>query len=129
VDHEHGAFTLHDRADEFANVFQGLGELAKGSAIPEILASASLTGAAAFVYGSCMSKTITIDDGVYKLLSSLKRDNGDSFTKVLRRHVHKPAETAGELLDAYEHEPPPKVQQSALQRLLHQRGRRSSGRK
>jgi len=76
-----------------------------------------------------MSKTITIDDDVYKLLSSLKRESGDSFTKVLRRHVHKPAETAGELLDAYEHETPPKVRPLALHRLLNQRGRRSSGRK
>ena len=52
-----------------------------------------------------MSKTITIDDDVYQLLSSLKLDSGDSFTKVLRRHVHKPVETAGELLDAYTDEP------------------------
>ncbi len=81
------------------------------------------------MYDSCMSKTITIDDDVYKLLSSLKQDNGDSFTKVLRRHVHKPAETAGELLDAYENEPAPKVVPSALKRLLNQRGRRSGGRK
>jgi predicted CopG family antitoxin len=80
------------------------------------------------MYDSCMSKTITIDDDVYKLLSSLKRENGDSFTKVLRRHVHKPAETAGELLDSYEGELPPKVKPSALKRLLHQRGRRSGGR-
>ena len=58
---------------------------------------------------SCMSKTITIDDDVYKLLSSLKQGAGDSFTKVLRRHVHKPVETAGELLEVYEKEPPPKV--------------------
>ena len=81
------------------------------------------------MYDSCMSKTITIDDDVYKLLSSLKQDHGDSFTKVLRRHVHKPAETAGELLDAYENEPPPKVAPLAFERLLHQRGRRSGGRK
>jgi negative regulator of replication initiation len=76
-----------------------------------------------------MSKTITIDDDVYKLLSSLKQDNGDSFTKVLRRHVHRPADTAGELLDAYDHEPPARVEPLALQRLLRQRGRRSGGRK
>ena len=88
-----------------------------------------LTGAARFVYDSCMSKTITIDDDVYKLLSSLKQDNGDSFTKVLRRHVHKPADTAGELLDAYDNELPPKVEPLALRRLLNQRGRRSGGRK
>jgi predicted CopG family antitoxin len=76
-----------------------------------------------------MSKTITIDDDVYQLLSSLKQDNGDSFTKVLRRNVHKPAETAGELLDAYENEPSPKVKPLALKGLLNQRGRRSGGRK
>jgi predicted CopG family antitoxin len=76
-----------------------------------------------------MSKTITIDDDVYQLLSSLKRENGDSFTKVLRRHVHKPADRAGELLDAYENELPPKIEPLALKRLLKQRGRRSGRRK
>jgi predicted CopG family antitoxin len=76
-----------------------------------------------------MSKTITIDDDVYKLLSSLKEGAGDSFTKVLRRHVHKPVETAGELLDIYESEPPPKVNPLVLGRLLKERGRRSGGRK
>ena len=81
------------------------------------------------MYDSCMSKTITIDDDVYQLLSSLKQDSGDSFTKVLRRHVHRPAATAGELLDAYENEPPPNVKPLALKGLLTQRGRRSGGRK
>ncbi len=81
------------------------------------------------MHDSCMSKTITIDDDVYHLLSSLKQGNGDSFTKVLRRHVHKPAETAGELLEAYEGQPPPKVDPAALKRLMLQRGRRSGGRK
>jgi predicted CopG family antitoxin len=81
------------------------------------------------MYDSCMSKTITIDDDVYKLLLSLKQGHGDSFTKVLRRHVHKPAETAGELLEAYASEPAPKAAPGALKRLLLQRGRRSGGRK
>jgi predicted CopG family antitoxin len=76
-----------------------------------------------------MSKTITIDDDVYKLLSSLKQGTGDSFTKVLRRHVHKPAETAGELLAIYENEAPPRANPMALKRLLTERGRRSGGRK
>jgi len=76
-----------------------------------------------------MSKTITIDDDVYKLLSSLKLNSGDSFTKVLRRHVHKPLETAGELLDAYENEAPPRANSGTLNRLLKERGRRSGGRK
>ena len=81
------------------------------------------------MHDSCMSKTITIDDDVYKLLASLKQGGQDSFTKVLRRHVHKPAETCGELLDAYEHEPPPKVNPEMLERLMRERGRRSGGRK
>ena len=76
-----------------------------------------------------MSKTITIDDDVYKLLASLKQGTGDSFTEVLRRHVYKPANTAGELLDAYEHEPPPRVNPAALKLLSGGRGRRSGGRR
>ena len=77
-----------------------------------------------------MSKTITIDDDVYRLLSSLKQGAGDSFTKVLRRHVYKPAETCGELLDAYEQYPPHHQADSArLDRIERERGRRSGGRK
>ncbi len=74
-----------------------------------------------------MSKTITIDDDVYELLSSLKQGAGDSFSKVLRRYVHKSIETAGELLDAYKNEPPPKANPAVLKRLLAERGRRSGG--
>jgi predicted CopG family antitoxin len=76
-----------------------------------------------------MSKTITIEDDVYKLLSSLKQGSGDSFTKVIRRHVYKPAETCGELLDAHEQAPPPKANAKMLDRILKERGRRSGGRK
>jgi predicted CopG family antitoxin len=76
------------------------------------------------MHDSCM-KTITIEDDVYNLLSSLKEGTGDSFSKVLRRHVHKPLETAGELLDAYENEPPPRANGAMLDRLLKERGRRS----
>jgi len=72
-----------------------------------------------------MSKTITIDDDVYKLLSSLKNGKGDTFTKVLKRHFHKLADTAGELLDAYEYEPPPKVDHAVRARLLRERDRRN----
>ena len=76
-----------------------------------------------------MGKTITIEDDVYKLLSFLKEGRGDSFTKVLRRHVHKPVENAGELLDLYENAPPPQADSARLEQLLKQRGRRSSNRK
>ena len=38
-----------------------------------------------------MGKTITIDDDAYKLLSALKRRPGDSFTKVILRHLNRPA--------------------------------------
>lgn len=76
-----------------------------------------------------MGKTITIDDDVYRLLVSLKEGTRDSFTKVIRRHVHKPLETAGELLDFYEQQPPPPVDATLLARIRKQRGRRSGGRK
>jgi len=76
-----------------------------------------------------MGKTITIDDDAYKLLVSLKQGTGDSFTKVIRRHVHKPLENAGELLDAWDELPPPKVNLNVLDRIVKGRGRRSGGRK
>ena len=74
-----------------------------------------------------MGKTITIDDDVYRLLLSLKEGPRDSFTKVIRRHVHKPLETAGELLDYYEQQPAPTIDGALLQRIRTERGRRSGG--
>jgi predicted CopG family antitoxin len=76
-----------------------------------------------------MGKTITIDDDAYKLLVSLKEGPQDSFTKVIRRHVHKPLETAGELLEHYEQLPPPTVNWGVLDKVRKARGRRSGGRK
>jgi predicted CopG family antitoxin len=82
-----------------------------------------------FVYGLCMSKTITIEDDVYNLLASLKQDRRDSFTRVIRRHIPRPLETAGELLDAYERAPAPKIDWKVLDKIAGGRGRRSGGRK
>ncbi len=65
-----------------------------------------------------MSKTITIDDHVYRMLASLKRDRRDSFTEVIRRHLPHQCDTAGELLDAYESAPPPKINWATLERSL-----------
>lgn len=76
-----------------------------------------------------MGKTITIDDDAYKLLVSLKEGNRDSFTKVILRHIHKPLETAGELLDAYEKIPLPEIDWEILDKIEKGRGRRSGGRK
>jgi predicted CopG family antitoxin len=76
-----------------------------------------------------MGKTITIEDDAYDLLRSLKLGPDDSFTKVIRRHVHKPLETAGELLDFYENFPPPKLDAEVLEEIRTGRGRRSGGRK
>ena len=76
-----------------------------------------------------MSKTITIEDDVYELLASLKEDSRDSFTRVIRRYLAKPCDTAGELLDAYEHAPLPKVNWQVLDQIAVGRGRRSGGRK
>ena len=81
------------------------------------------------MHDSCMGKTITIDDDAYKLLASLKRDGQDSFTKVILRHVYRPAETCGELLDMTENDPPPPVDSKLLKRIAVGRGRRSGGRK
>jgi predicted CopG family antitoxin len=82
------------------------------------------------MYDSCMSKTITIDDDVYELLKSLKQGPGDSFTKVLRRNVHKHIELCGELLDSYEQNPPShKADLKVLKRIELERGRPSGGRK
>ena len=77
----------------------------------------------------CTSRTITIEDDVYKLLASLKEDSRDSFTRVIRRYIHKPCVTAGELLDAYEHAPAPNVDLEVLKRIEKERGRPSGGRK
>jgi predicted CopG family antitoxin len=76
-----------------------------------------------------MGKTITIDDAAYKLLAALKRDSRDSFTKVILRHVTRPADTCGELLDYLEGSPPPNVDLETLHRIEKDRGRRSGGRK
>jgi predicted CopG family antitoxin len=76
-----------------------------------------------------MGKTITIEDDVYKLLLSLKREQGDSFSKVLRRHVARPANTCGELEEAMDKMPPPEVDLHMLERIRKERGRRSGGRK
>ena len=81
------------------------------------------------MHGSSMSKRITIDDDVYRLLSALKQGGGDSFTTVLRRHLHKRANTAAQLLDAYDNEPPPQAKPLVLKRLLKERGQRIGVRK
>lgn len=76
-----------------------------------------------------MSKTITIDDDAYKLLASLKQNGRDSFTKVILRHVYRPADTCGELLDMMETEPPPAIDTEVLSLVTQGRARRSGGRK
>jgi len=76
-----------------------------------------------------MSKNITVEDDVYELLASLKQDRGNSFNRVIRRHIAKPLDTAGELLDAYEHAPLPKMDWEVLNKIAAGRGRRSGGRK
>ncbi len=78
---------------------------------------------------SCMGKTITIEDDVYKTLVGLKEGPGDSFSKVLRRHVYVPAKTNAELLAWHENQPPPNVDLKILDLIGKGRGRRSGGRK
>ena len=82
-----------------------------------------------FVHGSCMGKTITIDDEAYKLLSELKHGPRDSFSQVIHRHIRRKANTCGELLDLTESKPPPNVDLDILARIERERGRRSGGRR
>jgi len=56
-----------------------------------------------------MGKTITIEDDAYNILRSLKQGPGDSFTKVIRRHIHVPAKKNADLLEHYESQPVPDV--------------------
>ncbi len=83
----------------------------------------------AVVHGSCMGKTITIDDEAYELLSSRKQGKRDSFSQVIHRSLPRKANTCGELEDIYDRLPPPDVDLKMLDRIEKERGRRSGGRK
>ncbi len=72
-----------------------------------------------------MSRNITIDDEAYKLLASLKTEPRDSFTRVIKRHVRKPADTCGELIDSLDGYIPP-VEIAAIDKFIKSRGRRSN---
>lgn len=71
-----------------------------------------------------MHRNITIDEKAYNLLASLKTGPRDSFTKVILRHVRKPADTCGELLDAMNGFVPD-VDLDLLDTVMRERGRRS----
>jgi predicted CopG family antitoxin len=71
---------------------------------------------------------ITVNDAAYELLCSLKGKK-DSFSNVILRHIKRPAETCGELLEAMEKAGPPEVDLEMLDRMEAERGRRSGGRK
>jgi predicted CopG family antitoxin len=73
-----------------------------------------------------MHRNITIDEKAYDLLASLKTDPRDSFTKVILRHVRKPANTCGELLTALESSEPPQIDEAVMKKFLAGRGRRSN---
>lgn len=73
-----------------------------------------------------MHRNITIDEKAYNLLASLKTDPRDSFTKVILRHVRKPAETGGELLERFDQMGTPPVQVEHVKYVIGNRGRRSN---
>jgi predicted CopG family antitoxin len=73
-----------------------------------------------------MHRNITIDEKAYNLLASLKTEPRDSFTKVILRHVRKPANTCGELLEALENSEPPQIDEAVMKKFLAGRGRRSN---
>ena len=82
-----------------------------------------------FVHVSRMGKTITIDDAAYNLLSALKQGKRDSFSQVIHRNIARKASTCGELEEAYQDAPPPNIDLDVLDRIMKERGRRSSRRK
>ncbi len=73
-----------------------------------------------------MHRNITIDEKAYNLLASLKTEPRDSFTKVILRHVRKPAETCGELMAAFEDYEPPTIDERLMAAVSKGRGRRSN---
>ena len=73
-----------------------------------------------------MHRNITIDEKAYNLLASLKTGPRDSFTKVILRHVRKPADTCGELHETMEELGTPPVNLESIDYYLRNRGRRSS---
>jgi len=97
--------------------------------MPDATKGSTIDKQAKFVHGSCMGKTITIDDEAYKLLSELKHGRRDSFSQVIHRHIRRKANTCGELLDLAESKPPPNVDLDILARIEKKRGRRSGGRR
>ena len=58
------------------------------------------------------------------MLKGLKHP-GESFSAVILRHTHPPAETCGELLERLEALPPPEINPDQLRKFRAQRGRRS----
>ena len=66
-------------------------------------------------------KKIKIEDDVYDLLASLKEEKNDSFSKIIRRNLHLPAETGAELWGFYENAPAPKADSRVLDDLLKKR--------
>lgn len=82
-----------------------------------------------FVHGSCMGKTITVDDEAYKILSACKEGPGDSFSKVIKRKIFVPTEDGRELLEAMEKMPPLNVDLELMDKYMKGRGRRSGGRR
>lgn len=94
-----------------------------------MIGEAGIDNLGQFVHGSCMGKTITIDDEAYKLLSSLKQGGRDSFSQVIHRNIYRKANTCGELEAIYDQLPPPDVDLARLDRIEKERGRRSGGRK
>lgn len=71
------------------------------------------------------STNIMVNDLAYAALKKLKQP-GESFSKVILRHLRPPADTAGELLERIEHAPPPPVNLDRLAQFESGRKRRST---
>jgi predicted CopG family antitoxin len=71
------------------------------------------------------STTITLNEPAYTRLKMLKRP-GQSFSEVVLEYLHVPAETAGELLEYIESQPPAAgLNVERMEKALKHRKRRS----
>ena len=70
------------------------------------------------------STTITLNEEAYRRLRLLKQ-KGESFSDVVIRRLPQHADTFGELLDFSEQDPPPRLDETALDAALRDRKRRS----
>ena len=69
-------------------------------------------------------KTITLNDEAYRRLKQGKR-KGESFSEVVIRTMRERGNTAGEILDLSERDPPPRFDETLMRQVIQGCKRRS----